>query len=258
MVGKIWRELTKKSAYFWFVLVLLASVFFSSCQANAKKILIVTDAIWPPFETLDETSKQPIGFDIDLMNAIAQKEGLQIEFVNAPFDSALAGISQCQYDAAISAITITEQRKKSMLFSDSYLAAGLIVIVNIDNTDIKSKNDLAGKKVGAMLRTAGAFEAQKIFNVQFSGYDSNDAAFLDLMNDKIDAIIADNPIAISYVGMNPTKIKTVGPVFTNENYGVAVCNKQPELLAKINQGLAALKRDGEIDQLIKKWLVTSK
>jgi ABC-type amino acid transport substrate-binding protein len=77
------------------------------------------------------------------------------------------------------------------------------------------------------------------------------------MNGHIDAVITDNPLAISFVGKNPTKVKTVGSVFTNENYGVAVCNKQPALLAKINQGLAAVKSDGEIDQLVKKWLVNS-
>lgn len=257
LVAQIWRELTNKTTHFWFVLVLLASVLFSSCQANAKKVRVVTDAIWPPFETLDETSKQPVGFDVDLMNAIAQKEGLQIELVNAPFDSALDGLSQCQYDAAISAITITDERKKSMLFSDPYFAAGLIVIVNISNTDIKSKDDLSGKKVGAMLGTTGAFEAKKILNVQLSAYDTTDEPFLDLMNGHIDAVIADNPLAIGVVGKNPTKIKTVGPVFTNENYGVAVCNKRPDLLAKINQGLAAVKGDGEIDELVKKWLVNS-
>lgn len=230
---------------------------FISCQANATKVRVVTDAIWPPFETLDETSKQPVGFDVDLMNAIAKKESLQIEFVNAPFDSALAGLSQCQYDAAISAITITDERKKSMLFSDPYFAAGLIVIVNISNTDIRSKDDLGGKKVGAMSGTTGAFEAQKILNVQYSPYDTIDEAFLELMNGHIDAVITDNLLAISFVGKNPTKVKTVGSVFTNENYGVAVCNKQPALLAKINQGLAAVKSDGEIDQLVKKWLVNS-
>ncbi|MGD0003583.1 MAG: basic amino acid ABC transporter substrate-binding protein [Anaerolineaceae bacterium] len=236
---------------------MFASILFISCQSNAPKVRVVTDAIWPPFETLDETSKQPVGFDVDLMNAIAKKESLQIEFVNAPFDSALAGLSQCQYDAAISAITITDERKKSMLFSDPYFAAGLIVIVNISNTDIRSKDDLGGKKVGAMSGTTGAFEAQKILNVQYSPYDTIDEAFLELMNGHIDAVITDNLLAISFVGKNPTKVKTVGSVFTNENYGVAVCNKQPALLAKINQGLAAVKSDGEIDQLVKKWLVNS-
>ena len=216
------------------------------------------DPIWPPFETIDEKTNQPVGFDVDLMNAIAQKGSLQIEFVNVPFDSALTGLSNCQYDAAISAITITDDLKKTMFFSDPYLAGGQIVTVNINNMDIKSKDDVVGKKVGAMSGTRGAIEAQKIPNVKYTAYDTIDQAFLDVMNGQIDAAITDNPKTIGIVGKDPTKIKTVGPVFTNENYGVAVCNKQPDLLSKINLGLAAVKADGEIDQLVKKWLVSSR
>jgi ABC-type amino acid transport substrate-binding protein len=192
------------------------------------------------------------------MNAIAKKANLDIEFVNVPFDSALTGLSQCQYDAGISAITITEERKKTMLFSDPYFAAGQVVSVNINNVDIKSKEDLSGKKVGAMLGTTGAIEAEKFPGVKYSAYDTIDQAFLDLMNGQIDAVIADNPLAIGFVGKNPTKIKTVGNVFTDENYGIAVCNKQADLLDRVNKALAAVKADGTVDQLVQKWLVSTK
>ena len=247
----------KSKTYILVSLLILVSIILTACQSATKKTRVVMDATWPPFEMLDETTKKPIGFDVDLMNAIAQKENLQIEFVNVPFDSALTGMAQCQYDVAISAITITEERKKSMLFSDPYFAAGQVVTVNNKNTDIKSKNDLTGKKVGAMIGTTGAIEAEKIPGVIYSAYDSIDQAFLDLMNGQIDAAIADNPLAIGFVGKNPAKLKTIGPVFTDENYGIAVCNKQPELLTKINKGLAAVKAEGGVDQLVNKWLVTT-
>jgi polar amino acid transport system substrate-binding protein len=245
----------KNRTYILVSLLILVSVILSACQPAAKKVRVVMDATWPPFEMLDETSKQPVGFDVDLMNAIAQKANLQIEFVNVPFDSALTGMAQCQYDVAVSAITITEERKKSMLFSDPYFAAGQVVTVNSNNSDIKSKEDLGGKKVGAMLGTTGAIEAEKIPGVIYSAYDTIDQAFLDVMNGQIDAAIADNPLAIGFVGKNPAKLKTVGPVFTDENYGIAVCNKQPDLLTKINQGLAAVKAEGGVDKLVEKWLV---
>jgi polar amino acid transport system substrate-binding protein len=248
----------KSKTYTLVSILILASIVLAACQPATKKIRVVMDATWPPFEMLNETTKQPEGFDVDLMNAIAKKANLQIEFVNVPFDSALAGMAQCQYDVAISAITITEERKKSMLFTDPYFSAGQVVTVNSTNTDIKSKDDLSGKKVGAMLGTTGAIEAEKIPGVIFSVYDTIDQAFLDVMNGQIDAAIADNPLAIGFVGKNPAKLKTVGPVFTDENYGIAVCNKQPDLLTKINQGLAAFKSEGGVDQLVNKWLVTSK
>ena len=233
----------------------MAITLLCACQVNARKVRVVIDPIWPPFETLDQRTGQPVGFDLDLINAIAQKEDLQIEFVSAPFDAALAGLSQCQYDAAISAITITDKLKQKMLFSDPYFAAGQIITVNIHTIDIKSKSDLVGKTIGALSGTAGAREAKKIANAKYIAYDTLDQAFLALINGEIDAVISDNLSAISSVGESPTKIKIVGPVFTNENYGVAVCNKQPDLLDAINRGLAAVKSDGEIDQLVKKWLV---
>jgi polar amino acid transport system substrate-binding protein len=235
--------------------LLAIALLCSGCQANARKVRVVIDPIWPPFETLDQLTGQPVGFDLDLINAIAQKEDLQLEFVSAPFDKALAGLSQCQYDAAISAITITDKLKQSMLFSDPYFAAGQIITVNIHTIDIKSKDDLEGKLIGALSGTAGAMEAKKIPNSKYIAYDTLDQAFLALINGEIDAVISDNLSAIGFVGQSPTKIKIVGPVITPEYYGVAVCNKQPDLLETINRGLAAVKSDGEIDRLVKKWLV---
>jgi polar amino acid transport system substrate-binding protein len=241
-----------------FVLVsvlVLVSLLLSACaQAQTKKVKIVMDATWPPFEMLDESTKEPIGFDVDLMKAVAAKAGLDIEFVNIPFDSMLTGMAQCQYDAAISAITITDERKQSMLFSEPYFAAGQIVTVRKDNSDITGKDSLAGKKIGAMIGTTGAIEAEKIKGAQYKAYDTIDLAFLDVMNGQLDAVIADNPLAIGFVGKNAEKLKVVGDVFTDENYGIAVCNKQPELLDKINKALAEVIKEGGVDKLTTQWL----
>lgn len=235
--------------------ILLASFALSACQQSAKGVVkVATDATWPPFESVDETTKEIVGFDIDLMKAIAEKGGFKVEFINVGFDPLLAGVSQCQYDAAISAITITEERKKSMAFSDPYFAAGQIVTVRKDNTDITGKDSLAGKTVGAQIGTTGAIEVEKISGATLKTYDDIGLAFQDLMNGQIDAVVADNPLAIEYVGKNSDKLKTVGDVFTDEYYGIAVCNKNTDLLNKINKGLAAVKAEGLIDQFTKKWI----
>jgi len=235
-------------------IAVLIIVALAGCSGKSGKIQVATDATWPPFEMVDESSKEIVGFDIDLMKAIAEKQGLEVEFVNVNFDSLLAGMAQCQYDAAISAMSITEERKQSMAFSDPYFTAGQIVTVRKDNTDIKSKDDLVGKKVGAQIGTTGAIEAEAIPNVDYRGYDSVDLAFLDVMNGQIDAVIADNPLAYGYVNQNPDKLKTVGDVFTGEDYGIAVCKNKTDLLDKINKGLAEVKAEGLIDELVKKWL----
>lgn len=235
--------------------LILVSLVLAGCGGGApKKLSVATDATWPPFESVDETSKQIVGFDIDLFKAIAAKEGLDLEFKNVGFDPLLAGMAQCQYDAAISAITITDERKNSMGFSDPYFAAGQVVTVRADDPSISNKDNLAGKTVGTQIGTTGAMEVQKISGATLKTYDTVDLAFQDLMNGQVDAVVADNPLALGYAAKNADKIKTVGPVFTNEDYGIAVCKTNADLLVKINKGLAAVKAEGTIDSLTKQWI----
>jgi polar amino acid transport system substrate-binding protein len=243
----------KKVAWFIFGLV-LAGVLLSSCsKAAPTAVRVATDATWAPFEYVNDQTKQIEGFDIDVMNAIAQKENINIEFVNVAFDPLLAGMAQGMYDAAISSITITEERQKDMLFSDPYFAAGQIITVRKDNNTITGKDNLSGK-VGAQLGTTGAMEVEKIKAANLKTYDDIGLAFQDLMNGQIDAVVCDNPVAMGYTGQNPDKLKMVGGVFTNENYGIAVAKGKTELLAKINDGIKAIKKEGLIEQLSKKWL----
>ncbi|TET87512.1 MAG: transporter substrate-binding domain-containing protein, partial [Desulfobacteraceae bacterium] len=169
---------------FWFALigVVLLSLVLAGCAPKPTKVRIATDATWPPFESVNEQTKEIEGFDIDLMNAIAERADLEIEFVNVGWDALLAGIAQCQYDAAISAMTITEERKKQFLFSDPYFEAGQIVTVLIGNTDITSKDDLSGKVAGAQIGTTGSFEIEKIAGATLKTYDDIGLAYQDLMN----------------------------------------------------------------------------
>jgi polar amino acid transport system substrate-binding protein len=267
-----------KRIFFYVVIgLMIASMVLTACKSKATptpttapkptdtpaptpvpkiKAIVAMDATWPPFESVDEATKQIVGFDVDLMKAIAEKGGFEVEFVNVSWDPLLAGMAQCQYDAAISAMTITDERKKSFSFSDPYFAAGQIVTVAVNNTDIKSKDDLVGKTVGAQLGTTGAIETEKMTGVSLNTYDDIGLAFQDLINGQFDAVVADNPLALGYVGKNPDKLKTVGDVFTNEYYGIAVCKDKTDLLAKINAGLAAVKAEGQVDQLVKKWIQT--
>lgn len=245
----------KRTSIVLLSLLVLASIVLSACASAAKKkVSVATDATFPPFETVNETSKELEGFDIDLMKAVAEKAGLEIEFKNIGFDPMLAGLSQCQYDSAIAAITITDDRKKEMLFSDPYIKAGQIISVKKDNTTIKTKEDLSGKKIGAQLGTTGAIEIEKIKDAVLKSYDSYDLAFLDLANGQIDAVVADYPTALGFVGQNSDKLMVTGEVFTDESYGIGVCKTNTELVALINKGLKAVKDDGTVAKLEQKWL----
>jgi polar amino acid transport system substrate-binding protein len=228
----------------------------SPTQTPRLKITVATDATWLPFEYIDEKTKEIVGFDIDLMKAIADKESFDVKFVNVAWEALLAGMAQCQYDAAISSISITEDRKPNMLFSDPYYTVGQQIVVAAGNTDIKGLEDLKGKRVGAQISTTGAIEVGKIKGAKLVNFDTIGLAFQALMNGSIDAVVADNVMALGYVGKYPDKLKAVGQPFTGESIAIAVCKTKPDLLARINAGLAAVMKEGIIDTLNNKWVKT--
>jgi len=206
----------------------------TTTNSAPTQITVATDATWAPFESVNEQTKQIEGFDIDLFNAIAAKVNLKITYKNVAFDPLLAGMAAGTYDAAISSITITPERAQQMLFS--------------------GQASLTGKKIGVQLGTTGEVLAKGIANSTVRSYDEIGLAFQDLLNGQIDAVICDTPIANNYVKKNATALKTVGGALSTEDYGIAVAKGKTDLLNKINQGLAQIKADGTIDQLVTKWL----
>ncbi len=234
------------------VALLVAALVLTGC-GKSSGIKIATDATFAPFEYTDENGDL-IGFDIDLMNAVAEKAGFEFEWVNVPYDSVLAGLSECQYDAAIAGISISDERKKTMLFSQPYMDAGLIVVVNTETTDITSIDDLVGKTVAAQLGTTGEMAAQEIEGVTYKPYDSYELAFLELANKGVDAVIADNPVALGYIAANPEKIMAVGEVLNLEQYGIAICKTNTDLQAKIDAALQELIDSGYVDELAATYL----
>jgi polar amino acid transport system substrate-binding protein len=248
----------KKLLWLGFVALFVTSLILTSCSSGsstptASQITVATDATWPPFESINEQTKAIEGLDIDIFNAIAAKQKITVTFKNVAWDPLLAGMAQGMYDAAISSITITEERKKDMLFSDPYFAAGQMVVVKIDNSAIKGKETLTGM-VGVQLGTTGDIEVQKIKAATSKPYDDIGLAFQDLINGQVQAVVCDNPVALLYVGKYSDKIKTVGAVFTDENYGIAVAKGKTDLLNKINAGLKAVKSEGLIEKYSKTWL----
>jgi polar amino acid transport system substrate-binding protein len=250
------EEKVKRRIFIILTGLMVVSLVLAACSSGqSTTIKVATDATWPPFEMVDENTKELIGFDIDLMNAIAERGGFEIEFSNVAFDPLLAGMGQCQYDAAISAITITEERAQSMAFSDPYFSAGQVVAVQQSNSDITGKDSLSGKTAAAQIGTTGAIEVENISGATLKTYDDIGLAFQDLINGQVDAVVSDDGLARGYVAKNSDVLKIVGEPFTDESYGIAVCNTNTELLAQINEGLAKAKSDGVLEDLTLKWLV---
>jgi len=225
---------------------------------NIQLIRVATDAHFAPFAAV--TAPQPgtlvtVGFDIDLMNAIAEEASLGVEFVDVRFEWLLTTLSQGKYDAAISAIAITEDREKDFLFSDPYLNVSQQVTVQQTNTDINSKDDLGGKIVGVLGQwRIGAAEVRKIQDASVKVYTDISLAYQDLMDGLIDAVVVNKLLALKYVGLNPTELKTVGEDFAEESYGIAIHITDTNLQEKINSGLKAVMARGLIDELVEKWI----
>jgi polar amino acid transport system substrate-binding protein len=243
-------------------LVILLVIFalllgISSCSKKEKDVITVaTDATWPPMEFVNE-SKEIVGFDIDLMEAAAEAGGFKVEFKNTAWDGIFAGLANGEYDAVISSVTITEERKKTMDFSVPYINAGQVLIVQDSASGVTELKDLSGKSVGAQIGTTGAIEIQNTEGVELRTYDELGLAIEDLANGRIAGVVADTPIAADYVLQNDTykgKLKIVGEPFTDEYYGVAVKKGNTEILDTINKGLKKVLDKGVDEELKDKWL----
>src|SRR6185369_100263 len=160
----------------------------------AKTITVATDATWPPMEMVD-ANKNIVGYDIDFLNAAAKEAGFTVVFKNTAWDGIFAGLDSGQYDAVISSVTITDERKKKYDFSLPYIDAGQILIV--PKTERAAKlADLKGKKVGAQIGTTGAFEVKKVVGVELKTYDEVGLAFEDMAAGRIGGVVCDEPTAI--------------------------------------------------------------
>ncbi len=226
-------------------------------EAGGKpKIVIATDATWPPMEMVNE-SKQIVGFDIDLMKAAADAAGFTVEFRNTAWDGIFAGLEAGEYDAVMSSVTITDERKQTMDFSVPYINAGQIMVVRKELQGVDKLDQLKGKSVGAQIGTTGAFEIEKVAGVTLKTYDEIGLAFEDLANGRIQAVICDTPVAAQFALQNDNykgKLKIVGKPFTEEFYGVAVKKGNTQKMELINKGLNKVLKTATYDKIFAAWL----
>lgn len=224
--------------------------------SGLPKIIVASDATWPPMEFVN-AQKEIVGYDIDLINAVAEAGGFEVEIRNSSWEGVFAGLETGEYDAAISSITITEERKETLDFSTPYINAGQVLVVPQSTSGVTTLADLVGKTVGAQISTTGAFEVQKVSGVTLATYDEIGLAVADLANGRIAGVVLDTPVAADYVLQNDEykgKLKIVGEPFTEEFYGVAVKKGNSEVLDLINKGLAAVLASDLPDELADKWL----
>jgi len=244
-----------KKRTFWFM-ALVVVLSLVACSKEPSVYKIGTNAEYPPFENVDDSGEM-VGFDVDLMNAIAEASEFEIEWVNTRWDGIFVALQSGEFDAVISAATITDERAEIVDFSDPYFNAGQMIAVRGDEAAISGPADLAGKKVGVQLGTTGDIWLTEQTEAEVVRFDENTLAFQALANGDVDAAVADGPTAIDIVKANPEmSLKMLDGVYTEESYGIAVNMDQDELLGLINEGLAAVRADGTYDEIYDKWFGT--
>lgn len=210
-----------------------------------------TDAAYAPFELMSDKGEIE-GFTVDMLKLVASKGGFEVKFINTPWEGIFNSLAQGDRDMLASSITITEERKQTMDFSDSYFDAVQLIAVS-GKSKVTKFEDLKKLKVGVQNGTTGdevVSTALGKTNPNIKRFDSTPLALKELEAGGVDAVVADNGVVIHYVKNNSAGFKTVAdPSFAKEQYGFAVKKGNAELLAKINEGLAAARKDGSYDKL---------
>ncbi len=229
----------------------------ASAPAPAAKVYVVgTDAAYAPFESQNEKG-EIVGFDIDLVKAVAQKAGMEVKFVNTPWEGIFNTLTQGDRDFLVSSITITDERKQTMDFSSPYFDAQQLMAVKKDSK-ITKFDDLKKLKVGVQTGTTGDEVITKLQgkdSTNIRRFEATPLALKELEAGGVDAVVADNGVVVHYVANNAgSNFKTLADAsFAAEQYGLAVKKGNAELLAKLNKGLADIKADGTYNTIYAKY-----
>lgn len=224
-------------------------------QSQKSELVVGSDAAYAPFES-ENADKTIQGFDIDIIKAIAEKAGLKIKIVNTPWEGLFSQLESGDRDILISAITINEDRKKVMAFSEPYFEAAQLIALP-QASKVTKFEELKNLKIGVQTGTTGDEIASRLAgktNPNIKRFEATPLALQELSNGGVDAVIADNGVVNNFLSNNAKTFKTISDTsFSKENYGIAVKKGNQELLKKINDGLAAIKADGTYDRIYKSY-----
>jgi polar amino acid transport system substrate-binding protein len=219
-------------------------------------LTVGTDPTYAPFEFQNEKG-DIVGFDMDVTTAAAKKAGLEVKFVSTPWEGAFNALAQGDRDVLASAITITDERKQTMDFSEPYFEASQLIAV-AESSKVAKLADLKKSKIGVQTSTTGEEVVVKLLgktSPNIKRFESTPLALAELAAGGVDAVVADNGVVIHYLANNPTaKFKSVNDAsFAPEFYGLAFKKGNTELLTQFNKGLADIKADGSYQKIYEQY-----
>ena len=218
---------------------------------EAGKLTMATNAAFPPYEMTTDAGDFE-GIDIETAQAIADKLGLELQIDDMDFDAALLSVQQGKADIVMAGVTVTDERKAVMDFSDSY-ATGIQSIIVPEGSDIASPDDLAGKKIGTQRGTTGYIYCSDDFGDEnVVAYDDGLTAVQALNNGQVDAVVIDNAPAQEFIAANPG-LKILDTSYAEEDYAIGMAKNSP-LEDAVNTVLEELKADGTLQAIVDKYI----
>ncbi|MGO1411381.1 MAG: transporter substrate-binding domain-containing protein [Microbacterium sp.] len=216
---------------------------------------VATDTSFVPFEFQEEEGGEYVGFDIDIINEIADRVGFEIELETTNFDGIIPGMQTGTFDIAIAGMTITEERRAAVDFTSPYYKSGLRIGVPADDDTIMSIDDLEGKTIATRLGSTSAnYIEENIEGATPNTYEQLDQAYLAVEGDGADAVLYDAPNVEYYIlTAGEGKLKTVGELIEAQDYGIAVGKGNEELVTAMNESLAEMIDDGTYTEIFKEW-----
>lgn len=227
-----------------------------AAPAAVTKIVVGLDDNFPPMGFRNEQNEL-VGFDIDMARAAAQRMGVEVEFKPIDWSAKEAELAGKRVDALWNGLTITEERKKSIAFTDPYMENHQIVVVAAGSS-IATKADLAGKVVGAQEGSSAVDAIKKeeaVFNSfkELKTFGDNVAALMDLSTGRLDAVVVDEVVGRYYVAKKPELYAVLEDHFGTEEYGVGLRLDDTELLAKLQEAINSMKQDGSAARIAEQW-----
>ena len=218
--------------------------------SEKKTLVMATNAEFPPYEYKE--GDKIVGIDAEIAQAIADELGMKLEIEDIAFKSIIPEVVSGKADMGVAGMTVTDERKENVAFSDPYATSAQVIIVKNDS-DIATPEALEGKTIGVQLGTTGDIYSADIKGAKIERYNKGVDAILALTQGKVDAVIIDRQPAMVFVEKNEG-IKIVDKEFTVEDYAIAIGKDNKDLLDKVNKALAKLKESGKLQEIIDKYI----
>ncbi|MEK6266768.1 MAG: ABC transporter substrate-binding protein [Clostridium sp.] len=227
----------------------------NSLEAVQKsgKLTIGLDDSYPPMEFRD-SKNELVGFDIDLGNEIGKKLGVETEYTSTDFNGIILALTSSKFNIIISGMSITDKRKESIDFSDTYVMGGQVIAIRQGDTAIKNLEDLDGKVVACQLGSTGDTAATAMKGLkEVKKYDKITEAFQELSSERVDAVIMDAQVGGYYVAKKPGEYEVLKDIISEEPMGIGFKKEDNELRVEVQKALDELKADGTLSKLSVKW-----